>query len=42
MQYLLLIHDDPHGPIEQRGGAMTQDDAGKLARQLGVKLKISC
>jgi len=38
----LLATDDPHGPIEQRGGAMTQGDAGKLAGQLGVKLKISC
>ena len=38
----LLATDDPHGPIEQRGGAMTQDAAGMLARQLHLRLKISC
>ena len=38
----LIATDDPHGPIEQRGFAMTQDDAGKLARRLHLRLTISC
>jgi hypothetical protein len=38
----LLATDDPHGPIEQRGFTMTQDDAAKLARQLHLKLTVDC
>jgi hypothetical protein len=38
----LIATDDPHGPIEQRGGTMTQVDAAKLAGQLHMKLTISC
>lgn len=38
----LIATSDPHGPKEQRGGAMTQDDAAKLAGQLHLKLTISC
>jgi hypothetical protein len=38
----LIATDDPHGPTEQRGYAMTQDAAGALARQLHLKLTISC
>jgi hypothetical protein len=38
----LIATADPHGPIEQRGGAMTEDDAAKLAGQLHMKLTVSC
>jgi hypothetical protein len=38
----LVATDDPHGPIEQRGYTMTQDDAAKLAHQLDMRLTISC
>jgi len=38
----LIATSDPHGPKDQRGGAMTQDAAGKLARQLHLKLTVTC
>lgn len=38
----LVATDDPRGPKEQRGGAMTEDAAASLAAQLQLKLKISC
>jgi hypothetical protein len=38
----LIATDDPHGPKEQRGGAMTEDAAAALAGQLHLKLAISC
>jgi hypothetical protein len=38
----LIATDDPHGLREQRGGAITEDAAAALARQLDLKLKISC
>jgi hypothetical protein len=38
----LIATSDPHGPTEQRGGAMTFDDAQLLAKQLGLKLTNGC
>jgi hypothetical protein len=38
----LVATEDPHGPIEQRGGDVTQVAAAKLAGQLHLRLKIAC
>jgi len=37
-----LATDDPHGPLEQRGGAMSVDQAQQLAQQLKLRLTVEC
>ena len=39
---VLIVTNDPHGPKEQRGGAMTIESAQLLAKQLGLKLTNGC
>ena len=34
--------NDPHGPTEQQGGAMSVDQAQVLAQRLGLKLTVDC
>ena len=34
--------NDPYGPTEQQGGAMSVDQAQVLARQLGLRLTVDC
>lgn len=38
----LIATNDPHGPVEQRGGAMTFAAAQVLAHQLNLKLTDGC